>query len=143
MSIYGGTQKTKLPLLKTRDTSPSRENSEVFIFSSSDGCPATATCLASTQALRSRRVSSASKHLSAGGQGGQTTPPRRLDRPGQSDRPRRSDRPSWAVEPAWVATASRQVFGLGFVAQPSNLVCFLVNHCKPRELGVASANLHS
>jgi hypothetical protein len=30
-------------------------------LSPSDGCPATATCLASTQALRSRRVSSASK----------------------------------------------------------------------------------
>jgi hypothetical protein len=31
-------------------------------LSPSDGCPATATCLASTQALRSRRVSSASKN---------------------------------------------------------------------------------
>jgi hypothetical protein len=51
-------------------------------------------------------------------------PPGRLDRPGQSDRPRQSDRPSWAVEPAWVATASRRVFGLGFVAQPSNPVVF-------------------
>jgi hypothetical protein len=48
----------------------------------------------------------------------------RLDRPGQSDRPRRSDRPSWAVEPAWVATPPRRVFGLGFVAQPSNPVVF-------------------
>jgi hypothetical protein len=34
------------------------------------------------------------------------------------------DRPSWAVEPAWVATPPRQVFGLGFVAQPSNPVVF-------------------
>jgi hypothetical protein len=34
---------------------------EVFTFSPSDGCPATAPCLASTQAMRSRRVSSASK----------------------------------------------------------------------------------
>jgi hypothetical protein len=34
---------------------------EVFRFSSSDGCPATAPCLASTQAMRSQRVSSASK----------------------------------------------------------------------------------
>jgi hypothetical protein len=113
MSIYGGTQKTKLPLLKTRDTSPLRANSEVFRFSSSDGCPATATCLASTQALRSRHVSSASKHLGAGDQGGQTAPLGWLDRPGQSDQPRRSDRPSWAVEPAWVAIAPRRVFGLG------------------------------
>jgi hypothetical protein len=34
----------------------------------------TATCLASTQALRSRRVSSGLKDLDAGGQGGQTAP---------------------------------------------------------------------
>jgi hypothetical protein len=74
MSIYGGTQKTKLPVLNTRDASPSRANLEVFRFSSSDGCPATATCLASTQALRSQRVSSASKHLGASDQGGQTAP---------------------------------------------------------------------
>jgi hypothetical protein len=37
--------------------------------------------------LRSRRVSSASKLLGAGGQGGQTAPPGRLDRPGGSDQP--------------------------------------------------------
>jgi hypothetical protein len=62
-SIYGGTQ-------KTRDTSPSMADLDVLGVSSLDGCPATATCLASTQALRSRRVSSASKHLGAGGQSG-------------------------------------------------------------------------
>jgi hypothetical protein len=93
---------------------------EVFRFSSSDGCPATATCLASTQALRSRRMSSALKHLGASDQCGQTAPPGRLDRPRGSDRLRRSDRPSWAVEPARVAAPPRRVFGLGFVALPSN-----------------------
>jgi hypothetical protein len=58
-------------------------------------------------------------------------PPERLDRPGglttplgRLDRPRRFDRPSWAVEPAWVAASPRRVFGLGFVAQPSNPVVF-------------------
>jgi hypothetical protein len=51
-------------------------------------------------------------------------PPGQLDWPGQSDRRRRSDRPSWAVEPARAATPSRRVFGLGFVAQPSNPVVF-------------------
>jgi hypothetical protein len=35
-----------------------------------------------------------------------------------------TDRPSWAVEPAWVAAPPRRVFGLGFVAQPSNPVVF-------------------
>jgi hypothetical protein len=45
---------------------------EVFRFSSSDGCPATATFLASTQDLRSRRMSSPSKHLGVSDQGAQT-----------------------------------------------------------------------
>jgi hypothetical protein len=44
-------------------------------------------------------------------------PPGRLDRPGRSDWPQ-------AVEPAWVAAPPRRVFGLGFVAQPSNPVVF-------------------
>jgi hypothetical protein len=35
--------------------------SENFVITPSDGCPATATCLVSTQALRSRHVSSATK----------------------------------------------------------------------------------
>jgi hypothetical protein len=34
-------------------------------------------------------------------------------------------------------------FGLGFVDQPKKPSGFLVNHRKPRELGIASANLHS
>jgi hypothetical protein len=42
----------------------------------------------------------------------------------QRQRPGRSDRPSWAVRPAWVAVPPRRVFGLGFVAQPSNPVVF-------------------
>jgi hypothetical protein len=70
------------PYLITRDTSPSRVNLEVFRFSPSDGCPATATCLASTQALRSRCVSSASKLLGGSDQVGQTAPPGWLDQPG-------------------------------------------------------------
>jgi hypothetical protein len=84
------------PYLITRDTSPSRANLEVFRFSSSEGCPATATCLASTQALRYRRVSSASKHLGASDQSGQTAPLGRLDRPGGQTAPLgRLDRPGW------------------------------------------------
>jgi hypothetical protein len=42
----------------------------------------------------------------------------------QRRRPGRSDRPSWAVEPTWVTAPPRRVFGLGFVAQPSNPVVF-------------------
>jgi hypothetical protein len=55
------TESLKYLYLTTRDTSPSRAVLEVFKFSPSDGCPATAPRLASTQALRSRRVFSASK----------------------------------------------------------------------------------
>jgi hypothetical protein len=75
-------KRLKHPYFITRYTSPSRANLEVFRFSPSDRCPATATCLASTQTLRSRRVSSASKLLGASDQGGQTAPPRWLDRLG-------------------------------------------------------------
>jgi hypothetical protein len=124
------------PYLITRDTSHSRANLEVFRFSPSDRCPATAACLASTQALRSRHVSSASKLLGACDQGGQTAP--------------------WAVRLAqavWPALLGGWT-GLGGRTSSSSLrprFCgsteypsgFLVNHCKPRELGVASANRHS
>jgi hypothetical protein len=61
MGYMEATKSLKYPYLTTRDTSPSRAVLEVFKLSPSDGCPATATCLAWTQALRSRRVSSASK----------------------------------------------------------------------------------
>jgi hypothetical protein len=105
------------PSLITRDTCPSRADLEIFGISSSDGCPATAT-------LRSRRVSSASKLLGAGGQGGQTAPLGSWTGPGNLTGPRRFDRPSWAVEPAWLAAPPRRVFGLGFVPQPSNPVVF-------------------
>jgi hypothetical protein len=96
------------PYLITRDTSPSRANLEVFRFSPSDGCPATATLLSldASLAIPTRVRFEASRW-------------QRLER---SDR--RSDRPSWAVELAWVATPPRRVFGLGFVAQPSNPVVF-------------------
>jgi hypothetical protein len=54
-------------------------------------------CLASTQALRFRRVSFTWKLLGSSDLGGQTASPRRLDRPTQYDRS------SWVVESAWVA----------------------------------------
>jgi hypothetical protein len=54
LSIYGHSRKTKTPLKPNR-------------IAPSDGCPTTALRVASTQALRSRRVSSASKLLGAPG----------------------------------------------------------------------------
>jgi hypothetical protein len=111
---------------------------EVFRFSPSDGCPAAAPCLASTQAMRSRRVSSASKipdyiiaHRSnrcsspvkpvPTGQTGQT---HRLDRSGDGASPS-------SVLRSWLCGSTKEPNG------------FLVNHWKPRELGVASTNHHS
>jgi hypothetical protein len=111
------------PYLITRDASPSRANLEVFRFSPSDGCPVTASCLASTQVLRSRRVSFASKLLGASDQGGQIAPLGGYTGPGDLTDPSGLS-PFWAVEPAWVAAPPRRVFGLGFLAQPSNLVVF-------------------
>jgi hypothetical protein len=125
------TESLKYPYLSIRDTSPSRAVLEVFKFSPLDECPATATCLASTQALRSRCVSSASKIPDC-------------------VVAHRSDRCSSPVRPV----PTNQT-GLGTAAAPSSVLrswlCgstkepsgFLVNHWKPRELGVASANRHS
>jgi hypothetical protein len=98
------TESLKYPYLITRDTSPSREVLEVFKFSPSDGCPVTALRVASTQALRPRRVSSASKL------------------PAPYD-PKPSDRFSKPVIPV-LARQPCLVFGLGFMAQPSNPVIF-------------------
>jgi hypothetical protein len=87
-------------------------------FSPSDGCPVTATLLSLDASLailmRVLRFEASRRQR-----------PRRSDHPpGQLDRPRQSDCPSWAFEPAWVAAPPRRVFGLGFVAQPSNPVVF-------------------
>jgi hypothetical protein len=103
------------PYLITRDTSPSRVNLEIFRFSLLDGCPTTATCLASTQALRSRRLASASKHLGACDQCGQTTPHGRLDRPGgQTTPPGQLDRPGW---PHLLVESSASILWLNRVTQ--------------------------
>jgi hypothetical protein len=109
MGYMQATESLKYPFLTTRDTSPSRAVSEDLKLSPSDGCPATATCLASTQALRSRRVSSASKipdYVVA----------------------HRSDRCSSPVRPVPTGLALLQhrlrFFGLGFVDQPRNPVVF-------------------
>jgi hypothetical protein len=110
---------------------------EVFKFSPSDGCLATATCLASMQALRSRRVSSASKLLGGSDQGGQTAPPLGwLDLPGGQIAPHgRLDRQGW---PHLLVESSASVLWLNRVTQ-----WFSSEHYKPRELGVAFANRHS
>jgi hypothetical protein len=84
---------------------------EVFKLSPSNGCPAIATCLASMQALRSRRVSSASKIPDC-------VVTHRSDRcsspvrpTGQTGAPRQSDPP---VRPVWHCCST--VFGSSVLA---------------------------
>jgi hypothetical protein len=72
-------------------------NLEVFMSSPSNGCPATAPCVASTQAMRSRRVSSASKSHT-----------------GQTGAPHRSDRSDPLVRPVWHCCST--VFGSSVLA---------------------------
>jgi hypothetical protein len=55
---------------------------------------------------------------------------------GQTGQTHRSDRPGTAVASSSVLRS----WLCGSTMEPSG---FLVNHWKPRELGVASANLHS
>jgi hypothetical protein len=96
---------------------PPKDTLGILIVAPSDGCLMTAPCLALTQVLQSRHVSSASKSLEA-------------------HNAHRSGAPHWSDQPSVVATRA-SVFSLGFVAQPRNIVV-LVNHCKPRELSATS-----
>jgi hypothetical protein len=64
LSIYGDSGKMKLPLLHNTRIHAPEGTLEILVVAPSDGCLVTAPCLASTQALRPRHVSSASKLLS-------------------------------------------------------------------------------
>jgi hypothetical protein len=138
MGYMEATKSRKCPYLITRDTRPSRAVLEVFRFSPSDGCPATAPCLASAQAMRSRHVSSASKipdcvvtHRSD-----RCSSPVRLVPAGQTGQTHQSNRSGAATAPSSVLRS----WLCGSTKEPSD---FLVDHRKPRELGVASTNRHS
>jgi hypothetical protein len=67
LSLYGGHRKTKLPLLHNTRIYAPKGTLGILVVAPSDGCLATSTHLASTQALRSRLVSSASKSLDSPG----------------------------------------------------------------------------
>jgi hypothetical protein len=138
MGYMEATESLKCPFLITRDTIPSRANLEVFMSSPSDGCPATALCVASTQAMRSRRVSSASKYPDCvvAPRSDRCSSPVRLVPTGQTGETHRSDRSGTAAAPSSVLRS----WLYGSTKEPSG---FPVNHQKPRELGVASANVHS
>jgi hypothetical protein len=98
----------------------------------------TATCLASTQALRSQRVFSASKipDCVIAHRSDRCSSPVRLVPTGQTGQTHRSYQSGTAAAPSSVLRS----WLCGSTKEPSG---FLVNHWKPRELGVAPANLHS
>jgi hypothetical protein len=104
LGLYGGNGKSKMPLNGIFGS--------LQIFPS-DGCPTTAPFLASTQAVRSRRVSSASKisdcviaHRSDWG----SSPVRTVRPTGQT-----------SLE---LLHLRLRFFGIGFVDQPRNPVVF-------------------
>jgi hypothetical protein len=80
MGYMEATESLEYRFLTTRDTSPSRAVLEVFKLSPSDGCPATANCLARRKPCNPdacpplRRFRTASSHT------GQTGAPHRSDR---------------------------------------------------------------
>jgi hypothetical protein len=137
MVYMEATESLKYPYLITRDTNPSRAVLEVFKFSPSDGCPVTAPCLASTQALQSdacpplRRLRTASSHT------GQTGAPHRSDR----YPPVRPVRPTGQT--GLELLQHRLRFRSWLCGSTKEFSGFLVSHWKPCELGVASANRHS
>jgi hypothetical protein len=100
----------------------------ILVVAPSDGCPTTTTHLASTQALRSRSVSSASKSLDAPGSRlrppslrswlcGSTKQPRRFcGEPPQTPR----TRCSLHANPTHDLAATSSRLDLGFEAQPRN-----------------------
>jgi hypothetical protein len=132
------TESLNYPYLITRDTSPSRVVLEVFRIFLSNRCPTTVPCLTSTQAMRSRRVSSGSKILDCvvAHRSDRCSSPVRLVPTGQTGLTHRLDWSDAATPPSSVLRS----WLCGSTKGPSG---FLVNHWKPREFGVASTNCHS
>jgi hypothetical protein len=132
------TESIKYPYSLTRDTCLSRANSKVFVIAPSDGCPSTANLLSldaslaiSTRVLRfevsglCRRTPVRPVLLTS------QTGTYRSDRSDPPVRPVRSAAPPSSVLRSWLYGSTKEPIG------------FLVNHWKPRKLGVASANRHS
>jgi hypothetical protein len=61
LGLYGGNRKAKLPLRTNTRIHAPRSTLRIFVVAPSDGCLATAPCVASMPAMRFRRESSTSK----------------------------------------------------------------------------------
>jgi hypothetical protein len=128
LSLYGGHRKTKLPLLHNTRIYAPKGTLGILVVAPSDGCLATSTHLASTQALRSRLVSSASKSLDS--PGSHLRPPSlRFWLCGSTNQPRRfcgelpqtsRTRCSLHTSPTHELAATLSRLNLGFEAQPRN-----------------------
>jgi hypothetical protein len=136
--LYGGNRKSKVPLLNNEGYKPLKRGCGSLQISPSDGCPAAAPCLASTQAMRSRCVSSASNipDCVVAHRSDRCSSPVRPVPTGQTGQTNWLDRSGAAAAPSSVLRS----WLCGSTKEPSS---FLVNHQKPRELSVASANRHS
>jgi hypothetical protein len=122
------TERRNYPYYIILGYTPPKGTLGILVVAPSDGCPATATRLASTQALRSRRVSSASKSLDAPKSRihlpsiqswlcGSTKQPRRFcGEPPQTPR----TRCSLHANPTHDLAATSSRLDLGFEAQPRN-----------------------
>jgi hypothetical protein len=111
---------------------PSRVNSEIFVIAPSDRCPTTANLLSLDASLVIptcvlRFEVSGLRHR---------TPVRPVLLTGQTGQIHRSDRSGAAA----LSSSILQSWLCGSTKEPSG---FLLNHRKPCELGVASANHHS
>jgi hypothetical protein len=130
MGYMEATESLKYPYLITRDTSPSRVVLEVFRFSHrTDARRRTLLSLDASHAIPTRVLRFEDSGLR------RCTPVRPVLLTVQTGT-HRSDRSGAAAAPSSVL----QSWLCGSTKEPSG---FLVNHWKPRELGVASANRHS
>jgi hypothetical protein len=138
LGLYGGNRKSKIPFSNNYGYKPLKGGFGRLEAFSIGQMPGDATCLTSTQALRSRHVSSALKIPSCviAHRSDRCSSPVRPVPTGQTGQTHRSDRFGTAAAPSSVLRS----WLCGSTKEPSG---FLVNHRKPRELGVASANLHS
>jgi hypothetical protein len=126
--LYGGNRKTKLPLKPNTRIHAPRGTLGIFVFAPSNGCPATANLLSldTSLAIPTRVLCFEVSGLRC------RTPVRLVLTTGQTST-HRSDRFD-------AAASGLRPWLCGSTKEPSG---FLVNHWKPRELGVVSANHHS
>jgi hypothetical protein len=101
---------------------PPKGTLRILVISPSDECPTTAPCLASTLALRTRCVSSASKSP-------------------KTHNAHRSDRCSPQIRLALCCSRARIILRSWLCGSTKEPIGFVVNHYKPYRLGVTSTTL--